>query len=423
MTGVIVLKGWLTQPVLCKSLPVEDTSQTNIERGVPVSVILSETRFTKELMTIAISFFRMTTIIAALASASWLNFYLLKAATLCFVSGKLLKHISWPFVQVFALFFAQLATIADSVQTLYRYRWIASFFGELDNLLGDNVHCIFGKPGLFSALPLQNTPNRARVLLCLLPLETGASFLVTSPDMFQALTAKELCAFAIGNYSNVIYAPVHTDYGAVGLVNIGNGFGKRYGQIHLAQLDKQTPISHSPVVKVILKLWRRLISNTLDSTLDSGDAQAVFAKAKVPTSNAALQADGRVFEHHRLLGLLFELAQRKIFGRYLARGADKNLRGQDKPGFRFLVSQLVQPGRIAHVAIFKSNLAGIVAGIIPFLNRVPGKVFIKLYLEFNRSSNIHENNYSRLFGTKQICSNERRYAPFPTPLKRGIPWR
>jgi len=371
--------------------------------------------FTEKLMTIAISFFSMTTTRATLRGIPGLNFNNFKAVSLSLVGRKLFELISGPFVNVFALFFSQIATVGNTLESFYRYGGIAGFSGKFDNPPGDNVHRISGKPRLLSALPFQNTPNRARVSVCLLPLETGAGCLITTPDMLQASTIKELYTFAIGHSGNIVYTPIHADNGVIGLVNQLDSLFKRNCQIDLAALDKQATVAHSPVgvSEIVLQLWRSLIGNAFNPTVNGGYAQTVLAEAKVTASDSTLQANSGVPKSNRLRRFLFGLSEGKVFGRYLPVGAYQDLRGQIKLCFQVLIGQLVEFSRIADIAIFKGDTAGIVANVVPFLNGALCKVFIKPDFEFNRSGNIHDNIIAQLLEeSKSIFSGGiRRNSP------------
>lgn len=378
------------RPVLSKNLPTENTAQSNIQRGVAVRVILMTASFTEKLMTIAIRLFNVTAIRATLTGMLRVNFYDLKAIASRFVLGKLLKLESGPFVNVPTLFFSQIATVTNPRKTFNCNGWIARFSGKFDNPFGDNVHGIFGESRLLSALPFQNTPYRARVRLCLLPLEAGAGLLVTASDMLKPSTAKELYTFAIGHSGNVVNTPIHADNGVVGLVNVGDGLGKGYGQKDLAFLDKEATVTQRPIVKIVLQLWRGLIGNAFNPTFDSRDAQPVFSKAKVPASDSTLQTDGGVIESNRLSRLLFKFSQGEILGRYLAKATNQDLGRKVKSIPHIVISQPLQLGRISDATIIKSYLTGPVTSEIPFLNCAPGKVNIKLNFEFDCSGNVHE---------------------------------
>lgn len=385
-----MLKGWLIHPILGKSLPAENTAQSNISRGVTVGIISMTASFTEKFMTVTIGLFSMTANITTLACASWLNFYNLKAVSLRLVGRKLLKLISGPFMQVFALLFSQFSPVTDSFKFFNRNRWIAGLSGKLDNLFGDNVHTVFGKPGLLSALPFHNPPNRTGVLLCLLPLEACTGLLVTAANMIEPFTTKKLCTLAVGDYCNVIDAPINADDGAVRFWGVGNGFGKGDRQIDLPFFDEQAPITQLPIVKIILQFKRGLIGYPLDPTVNRRDTQPILPKAKIAAPLTTLQNNCRVFKLDRFGWGLFELAKGKVFGRNLPVGTDEDLRRKVELCFQVLISQLVKLGRIANLAVIKRNLTGIITNIIPFLDSALGKAAIKLDFEFNCSSNVHE---------------------------------
>lgn len=380
LTEVSVLKGRLMHPVLAQNLPGENTAQSNIERGVAVRIILMTASFTEKLMTIAIRLFSMTTNITPPACASWLNFDNLKAVVLSLIGRKLFEYKSGPFVNGFALFLSQLATIGNALKSFNCNGWIARFSGKFDNPFRDNVHGIFGESRLLSALPLEYPSYTSRGGLCLLPLETCASQLVTAANVLKPFPVKELCTFAIGHNCNVIDAPIHADNGVIGLINIRDGFGEGYRKIDLTLSNKQPPTAHCPVRinEIVLQLWRGLVGYALNPTARSGYTQPVFQETKVTASDSTLQTNGGVFELDRLGGFLFKFSQGKVFSRYLAKAANQYLRGKMKAILHIVIGELLQFGRISNTTVIKSHLASPVASKIPFLNRELCKVFIKL---------------------------------------------
>lgn len=417
---VTVLKGRLMRPVPGKNLPAEDTAQANIQRGVAVGVVLTTARFTEKLMTMTISFFGMTTIVTALAGASWLHFDQAKAVPGGLVVDELPEQVGRPFVNVPALLLSQLAALTNPVEVLESNRRIAGLSGELDNPFGDHVHRVSAEPRLFSALPFQHPPDRPARRLCLLPLETGAGSLVAAADMLQTLAAKEPGPLPVGYDRNVVNAPVYAHDGIVRPVKVGNGLAEGHGQVDLAAPDVQSAITQPPVGQVIGQPGRGLVGDALDPAGAGRNAQPVLAEAEVPAPVATLQADRRVLEPDRLVGGLLELAQGQVLGRDLAVGADQNLGRQPEQPFEVLVRQLVQPGRVADVAILEGDPAGVVTGVVPLLECALSQAKVKIKFQFNRSYDVHEKKCNTLFVDAQISEGGLR--AIPRPVTQYLPF-
>ena len=161
-----------------------------------------------------------------------IDFDHLEAERFGFVSQESFKLVKRPAVDGRALFLMQ-APIPNAVQFFNRNRGIACLLCKANNTLADNVVHVFVEASLFALQPLQNAPDRARVLLCLVLLQRSATFGVAFANVLDVTTAEEDCLGSIGSRGDVIQATVYTDHGSRGLLHVGNVCFEGNGQINL----------------------------------------------------------------------------------------------------------------------------------------------------------------------------------------------
>lgn len=322
-----------------------------------------------KLMTMPISRFRMPTLGTTFRRVLGVNLDDGKAEVSRFVLQALFQLVKRPRIHVPALCFAQavLGVCADPIQMFKCYRWGAGLFGEVNDAAANRVVDSSHKTRFFPAQPLQRTPNRPRVLRCLLPLERCPSVQIAAADMLDPLTAKELRVLAVRGNGQIVNPTIDADHGIVGLGAWFDCLAKGNREEDGAFADKQSGVTELPVRQIVIQFGRTVKAYLFNPSGQCPNTQTITPKAKVAPAFTALQSNCVAgLEVDCFFQFDFGGFGRLIFGRNLANSILSYLSRQVKLATNLIIGQVIELDRIVRNGqISKSKLANEVASCIP----------------------------------------------------------
>lgn len=146
-----------------------------------------------------------------------INLDYLKAKRFGFITQECFQLVERPPVDYTSWFLAQLM-VSNAIQLFNCNCRITCFSCESNNLFADDMVHIFVVPSLIAFQPFQNTPDRARVVLCLILLQGSPPFTIAFPNIFGMSPTEEYGFTAIGSSSDIIQASIYPLY----RLNTGN---------------------------------------------------------------------------------------------------------------------------------------------------------------------------------------------------------
>lgn len=293
------------------------------------------------------------------------------------IADELFELIERPSVKSFSLPLSELA-LADTFEVFHRYNAVR---GKVCDSSADEVIHLRHEAFLFAGQPLQNTPDTARIGLCLSGLERSAGFEIAVADIVGMPAAEEKLLGAVSDHGDIPYTTIHADKVRR---NTGRGHGslERAYDVRLALADVKASISERPRRQVFSKARFAMKRDTLYASVDSDNRQAVPGKREVPTTNTALKLYGAIIpEMYRALGYTLQLFECGILRGNGTDSIYRHLRRQAEHRTRIGIDHLVKPDRVSDTPVIKGNPAYPVTGIIPSLYRSGDNVKIRVDLD------------------------------------------
>ena len=179
-----------------------------------------------------------------------------------FVADKPLKLVERPSIQASPLPLSEFA-VTDTLEVFHRDDAVRC---EVCNAPADDVVHVGHKTPLSAGQPLQNTPDAARIRLCLSGLEGSVDFEMAVTDMVDMSTAEEKLSCAVSDDSDIPDTPVYT-HNITGKSGVGYSTLEGDGNIYFALSNKEMGITKRPVVYVLGKFELTRERYVLHSTL------------------------------------------------------------------------------------------------------------------------------------------------------------